>query len=197
MGPLIKGPKFFYYFKFHIEIILIINLIFNFGGNVKIIEANIVDLWKVGKTICVTTNGFIKKNNQGVMGAGNALAIAKEIPNLPSALGRHIRLRGNVVGYIHDRIISFPTKPQFGNYDQVIDKAKRIYKPGQKIPGYHCKSDLKLIEDGIERLNLIIEKQNLDEVYLPLPGVNNGQLSFEEVEPILKKGSEKIIFCKM
>ena len=165
--------------------------------NMNIIKVNIVDLYKTGKIVCVTTNGFIKKNGQGVLGRGNALAMATAIPQLPINLANHIKRNGNVVGPIFKGIISFPVKPAMGNYEQVLDKVRYMYKPGQQIPGYHCKADLKLIEQSMNQLNDFINKFNLEEVYLPLPGTSNGELKFQDVKPILEKGNSKIIYCSL
>lgn len=163
----------------------------------NIIKADIVELHMLGKIVCVTTNGYIKKNNKGVLGRGNALAMATYYPTLPSNLAAHIKQNGHVVGAIGKRIITFPVKPISGNYEQVLDKVKYMYKPGQKIPGYHCKADLKLIEQSMNQLNEFIEKFHFIEVYLPLPGTSNGELSFNDVKPILEKGSSKIIYCSL
>jgi hypothetical protein len=164
---------------------------------VNVIKANIIDLYKIGAIVCVTTNGYIKKNGRAVMGRGNALAMATLYSTLPDNLAAHIKKNGNVVGPILNRVISFPVKPAAGTYDQVLDKIKYMYKPGQKIPGYHCKADLKLIERSLDQLNEFINKYNLEEVYLPLPGCSNGELKFEDIEYILKKGSDKIIYCSL
>ncbi len=163
----------------------------------NIIKANIIDLYKTGEIVCVTTNGFIKKNGQGVLGRGNALAMATAIPQLPANLAAHIKKNGNVVGPIFKRIISFPVKPSFGNYDQVLDKMKYMYKQDQKIPGYHCKASLELIEQSMIQLIDFINKFNLEKVYLPVPGVNNGELKLENVTPILEKGDKRIIYCSL
>ena len=163
----------------------------------NIIKANIVDLYKSGKIVCITTNGFIKKNGQGVLGRGNALAMAQAIPQLPINLGQHIKKNGNCVGPILRCVISFPVKPAAGDYSQVLDKVRYMYTPEQIIPGYHCKASLELIEKSLNQLNELIEKYNLKEVYLPLPGCSNGELKFEEVKSILEKGNNKIIYCTL
>jgi len=163
----------------------------------NIIKANIVDLHKNGKIVCITTNGFIKKNGQGVLGRGNALAMATYYPRLPSNLAAHIKQNGNCVGAIGKRIISFPVKPISGNYNQVLNKVRYMYKPDQIIPGYHCKASLELIERSMDQLIEFIKKFNLEEVYLPLPGTSNGELTLEDIKPILMKGSDKIIYCSL
>ena len=56
----------------------------------NIIKANIIDLWKQNNIVCITTNGFVKKSGEGVLGRGNALAMARTIPTLPKLLGNFI-----------------------------------------------------------------------------------------------------------
>ena len=163
----------------------------------NLIKADIVELHALGKIVCVTTNGYIKKSGSAVMGRGNALAMATIYPKLPSNLAAHIKQNGHIVGAIGKRIISFPVKPISGNYNQVLDKIKYMYKPDQVIPGFHCKADLKLIEQSMKQLNEFIEKYNLEEVFLPLPGCSNGELAFKDVKPTLEKGSSKIIYCSL
>ena len=88
------------------------------------------------------------------MGRGNALAMFQTIPQLPINLAIHIKRNGNVVGPIYKDVIAFPVKPAFGTYEQVLDKVHYMYKPGNQIPGYHCKAELKLIEQSLKQLYL-------------------------------------------
>lgn len=164
-----------------------------------IIRSNIVDLWKQNRIVCVTTNGFVKKNGEAVMGRGNALAMAQTIPELPKLLGNFITKYGNRVGFIYKRsIIAFPVKPVTGNYENLLSHIKNRYKKTNKnIPGFYCKADLNIIETSMEQLNSLIYKFKLEEVYLPLPGCSNGGLKFEDVENILKKGVSQIKFCSL
>ena len=163
----------------------------------EIIKANIVDLWKSGKIVCVTTNGCIKKDRAGVMGRGNALAMAQLIPSLPSNLGAHLIKHGNNVNFIYERIISFPVKPDVGKYTDVLPHMKYRYKETDMIPGWCCKADFNLIKKSLKQLNTLIERENLEEVYLPIPGVNNGNLKIEEVTPILEGGCKQIKICSL
>lgn len=164
----------------------------------NIIKANIVDLWKQGKIVCVTTNGFVKKSGEAVMGRGNALAMAQAIPQLPGNLAAHIKKNGNNVGPIFNRVIAFPVKPVTGNYNQLLFHIQKRYKPtDSNIPGFWCKADLSIINNSMMQLNEFIDKFNLEKVYLPIPGVNNGQLKFEDVKSILEKGSNKITFVQL
>jgi len=83
------------------------------GGKMQIIKANIADLWKQNKIVCVTTNGFVKKNYEAVMGRGNALAMAQTVPELPKLLGNFIIKYGNRVGFIYkDLLLHFLSNQQ-------------------------------------------------------------------------------------
>ena len=158
-----------------------------------------VSLWKNGNVVCVTTNGFVKKSGEAVMGRGNALAMAQAIPELPKLLGSFIKKYTNRVGFIYNRsVINFPVKPSSGNYDDLLPYIQK-YKPTDiiNIPGFWCKADPSIIETSIDQLNDLITKFNLEKVYLPIPGVNNGQLKLEDIKPILKKASSKVIYCSL
>jgi len=162
----------------------------------NILKANVIDLWKQNNIVCITTNGFVKKSGEGVLGRGNALAMARTVPTLPKLLGNFITKYGNRVGFIYERsIICFPVKPVTGNYSQVLSHIKKRYKPTDvNIPGFWCKADLKIIETSLLQLNLLIEKFKVPRVYLPLPGCSNGQLTFQEIKPLLENASDNITF---
>jgi hypothetical protein len=165
----------------------------------NVIKANIVDLWKQGNIVCVTTNGFVKKSGEAVMGRGNALAMAQAIPELPKVLGTFITKYGNRVGFIYNRsVINFPVKPVSGNYNDLLTHIQKRYKETDtNIPGFWCKADQQIIETSINQLNDLIIKFKLEQIYLPIPGVNNGQLKLEDIRNILEKSSNRIIYCSL
>lgn len=140
-------------------------------------KANIRDLWKEGKTVCVTTNGYVRKDGKGVMGRGNAKAMTEVIPDLSYRLGLHIRTRGNIVGFIYQRVIAFPVKPMVtSNKEDVLDRVRYIYKDANVIPGFHCKASLVIMLNSALQLTNLIEKQNINKVYLPVPGIGYGEI---------------------
>lgn len=163
----------------------------------NIIQANIVELWAQGNVVCVTTNGFVKKSGEAVMGRGNALAMAQAIPELPLLLGNFIKKYTNRVGFIYAKsVINFPVKPSYGNYNDLLTHIqKRHNRTDTKIPGFWCKAQPSIIEKSISQLNDLIIKFNLEKVYLPIPGVNNGQLKYQDIKPILEKVSDKVTYC--
>lgn len=126
-------------------------------------ELHPCDIWEKygeGHYICVTTNGFIKKNGECVMGRGCAKQCATRYPWFPLALGSHIRDTGNVVG-VFGRIITFPTKHN-----------------------WFWDSDLELIKESAIQL-LRLSSYVGSEIYLPAPGCGNGKLSWSDVSEAL------------
>lgn len=122
--------------------------------------------------VCVTTNGYIKKDGRGVMGAGIAKRAASIWPDLPSLLGEHLRKNGNHTGVLAEKeyrnakfvVIAVPVKH---NWDQ--------------------QADLGLIERSIQELVKLTDEKGWSKVWLPAPGCGNGKLTWEQVEPILDK----------
>jgi hypothetical protein len=136
------------------------------------------DAWELskGNVLCITTNGFIKKTGECVMGRGIAKEAADRFTSLPKLLGIAIKEYGNNVhflGYYTDKTLdafwylySFPTKHNwFENSDLDL-----IYK-----------SKMQLIKES-ERFS----NHNL-KIYLPRPGCSNGGLNWKlEVKPIIE-----------
>lgn len=113
---------------------------------------------------CVPTNGVRKKNGDAVMGAGLAKAVAGDMPHVPSLLGEHLRVWGNIPCVLEDRWVSFPTKTH-----------------------WRSPSDLVLIEDSAFALQSIADELGWGRVALPHVGCGLGGLSWEnEVRPSLE-----------
>jgi hypothetical protein len=122
----------------------------------------------------ITTNGFIKKNGECVMGRGCALEAAKKWPELPQILGSKITDHGNRVHVLLGRagpdnaLLSFPVKHRW------MEKA-----------------DLELIRASAYQLEHIITEIEWGApdqlvVVLPRPGCGNGGLKWEDVKPVLE-----------
>lgn len=125
------------------------------------------DMWSyLGRkkfVILVTTNGYIKKNGEGVMGAGCAAQAAEQFPDLPRLLGKSLKARGNVLSKLMPDIWSFPVKHDW------FDKA-----------------DLKLIRKSVKALQAYAEKMVDVKFILPRPGCGNGQRKWSEVKKLVK-----------
>ena len=127
----------------------------------EIIRENLWDIYEKGEYIAITTNGFVKKNGEAVMGAGCAKECAERFPWFPKMLGDCLNRQGNIV-HRFGRILTFPVKHDW------FDKA-----------------DLELIRSSM--VDLVLEADRIDlPIYLPKPGCGNGKLKWEDVEPIIK-----------
>lgn len=122
----------------------------------------------------ITTNGFVKKNGEAVMGKGCALEAAQKWPSLPRDLGTLLKSRGN-----HVFLLGAPTK----------EKPYALYS----FPVKHKwteKADIDLIRrsanDLLEVLDPLYPNDEGNVFVLPRPGCGNGQLKWEDVKPILE-----------
>lgn len=137
----------------------------------KEITGNLWDfISKPNVVICITTNGFVKRNGQAVMGRGCAKELADKVSHFPAMLGQAIQKNGNVVqafgatiDCITTQIITFPVKHKW------FDNA-----------------DLLLIEKSAKELKLFADKYNDHTFYLPRPGCGNGNLRWEDVKPVIE-----------
>lgn len=130
-----------------------------------------VDLWSSPGVIVITTNGFVKRNGEAVMGRGCAAEAKQRYPSLPVLLGRLLSAYGNrcFLMTLPDigELITFPVKH---NWYEVADSV--------------------LIERSAKQLVAIADNWGFEEIWLPRPGCGNGKLSWEHVvkpllEPIL------------
>ena len=128
---------------------------------------------KFSDAICLTTNGFVKKDGSAVMGAGNAKQARDIYKRIDYDLGQSIRDYGNNVNiireiYHNDKIIpvmSFPVKYNWWE-----------------------KGNLELLERSTLQLVDLSNSKTWKKIILPRPGCYNGKLSWlSEVKPILKK----------
>ena len=163
----------------------------------------------IGKcnAICITTNGFVKRNGELVMGKGNAGEAAKRYPELAKEAGWVVDTFGNSCNVIkvlkpknskenldvnaYTRLVIFPTKPDHviarRFKSNIVKHAKHLYKPGDYVPGYHAKSDINLIKKSALRLKIQLECFGWSRVIIPKPGCSNGELDWEKVKQVLKE----------
>lgn len=150
---------------------------------------NIWDLAKDYEAVVITTNGFVKKNGEAVMGRGIAKEVVERFPDFPEALGNMITKFGNnVFGFKFDNdpdhwYVTMPVKPIVGPNGE---------------PGWRAKAQLDIIESsahqiagsgdfyGVLRNIEENEKRTITKVLMPRPGCGNGKLTWEEVKPIIE-----------
>lgn len=143
------------------------------------------DIWRIQfrfDAVCITTNGYVKKNGEAVMGRGIAKEASLKYPDFPKRLGYILREFGNVVWpFEFDRwngeadyqelLFSFPVKPIFGPNGEM---------------GWKARADLELIKDSAKQLVSYVDEMHLKGVLLPRPGCGNGGLKWEQVKPVIE-----------
>jgi hypothetical protein len=135
-------------------------------SNMQEMTGNLWDFYSLGEqhVACITTNGFVKRNGECVMGRGCAREARDRFPGLAKLLGDTIKRLGNKV-YVFGtlRIISFPTKHVWWE-----------------------KSDLPLIEKSAQELANFARATPNNIFYLPRPGCGNGRLKWSDVKPAIE-----------
>lgn len=145
--------------------------------------------------LCVTTNGFVKKNGECVMGRGIAKQIATIYPGLPRLLGGIINTRGNMVHPLFDDrgtlIISFPVKPISVKIETESDKCKLVahmkdrIKVGEYAPGWAVQADIAIIKHSARQLSIMANTRNWQDIAIPRAGTGAGERRWADVKPVL------------
>jgi len=119
----------------------------------------------------ITTNGFVKKNGEAVMGRGCALEAKQLFPEIAKTLGDHITKQGNIPA------ILMTVEGEFETYQLVSMPVKHTW---------HEAADPLLIETSAKILRAWADLNDWDTIVLPRPGCGNGQLRWEDVRPVLE-----------
>ena len=151
----------------------------------RYLTGNILDYIGRPDAICITTNGFVTYKGNGVMGMGIAKSMSDKYPELPKALGAHIKRNGNHVGLLMQvhktRLLSFPVKPSsiiMSDPAEVVSHARDKYSIGLPVPGFHCVASVELIERSCKELVAWTDAAKYRHVVLPIPGCGAGELSY-------------------
>ena len=123
------------------------------------------DLWQVEAKYCViSTNGTVSYNGNAVMGKGVALQAHNRYSGLRKLLGQLILTQGNIVHLIpRYNLVAFPTKHHFSK-----------------------RADIDLIQQSVKELTNLAEQHSDCTFAMPVPGIGAGQLSIEQVWPLLR-----------
>ena|SRR3990167_5006344 len=174
------------------------------------------NIWDfIGKVdaICITTNGYVKRDGTCPMGRGIAKEALSRYPKIDKILGLYLKQYGNrpfkLVKEKDTWICSFPTKEAglelslsfcreqefLGKdyIDQVLTWAQGHYRKGDIVPGYHLQSNKALIQASAEKLVLMADKFNWKKIILPPPGCGNGGLSWPTILPFLSCLDDRFI----
>jgi hypothetical protein len=133
------------------------------------------DLWTyTADAVVITTNGYVKKNGQAVMGKGCAAEAANKWPFLPALLGEAIENFGNEV---------FIWTLQDIDEDDELRNNNIITMPVKY--NWWEPADLDLIQKSAVDLKTEADLWHFDTVVMPRPGCGNGGLEWEEVKPVV------------
>ncbi len=140
------------------------------------------DIWKQeADVIVLTTNGYVRRDGQAVMGRGVAQQardmFADRNPPLGKVLGNRLKSSGN---HVHDL-------GQWDEYHIVSFPVKEFWRD---------KANTDLIVRSVEELLRLVEEKGFNTVALVRPGCGNGQLEWKEVEPLLDKLDERFTICE-
>lgn len=128
--------------------------------------------------VVITTNGFVKKNGEAVMGRGIALEAKTFYPWLPKSLGDWIKTAGNTVGIFR---LTLLTGPEY----LITMPVKPIYGPNGE-PGWRAKANLDIIRDSAYYLVAHANNYKLQRILMPRPGAGNGGLNWEKVKEVIE-----------
>ena len=153
--------------------------------------------------ICITTNGTVKSNGHAVMGKGLALQATQRWPSISKTLGSKITIQGHKVLVISPwidlensyAVVSFPTKPASAicsaNKDNIMEKMRYAFKPGDLVPGYHCMATRAILARSCDELLKLTEDSGWLRVALPVPAIGQGGMDRREVMSLLGEKWDK------
>lgn len=134
------------------------------------------DWWQMyADARCITTNGFIKKDGTGVMGAGTAGQAQMRWPYFPEILGERLKDGGN-----HVQIMEYEEDSLFHGKSVAY-----LMFPVKHV--WYEDASLDLIKRSVDELIVLADQHEAwQEILLPRPGCGNGNLMWEEVKPLVE-----------
>lgn len=137
-------------------------------GRTQSMKEVVGDLWKFHvstNVVVITTNGMVKLDGRAVMGRGVAYQALRLFPDIPVKFGKKLTEKGNHVHYFMDEaLVTFPVKHMWWD-----------------------KADLDLISRSADELVELAGRLPGIDFFIPRPGCGNGNLSWDDVKPIIKK----------
>lgn len=142
------------------------------------------ELWKkvaLPAMYVVTTNSFVKINDELVMGRGAARQAVDNIPGIALECGKIIRERK---GDDYSFLVIRPATHNEAGFG--IFQVKRFWGEDAKLP---------LIKNSALKLwSWAMLNQDVN-IRMNYPGIGNGKLSREDVEPLIKRLAEIVTIC--
>lgn len=157
----------------------------------------------VPDAICITTNGFVKKNGEAVMGRGCAAEAAKRFKGLKASFGKKMRKEGNFPHIIAQAeefdLLSFPVKPvsSMCRHDKanVVRHMQNKFNRKDIVPGWACVAELDIIARSARLIRTLVDFKEYKAVVLPRPGCGAGELNWKQVKPVLNEYLDSRYYC--
>lgn len=124
----------------------------------------------------ITTNGYVKKNGEAVMGKGCAKEAATLYPDMPTYLGNMIKLGGNNVHLLKQEYLLYDGAPHL-LWEIVSFPVKDHWQE---------KASYTLINKSVLELVAMANKRKWQHVVLPRPGCGAGGLYWANVRSLIK-----------
>lgn len=147
-----------------------------------------------GSAIAFTSNGVVKTTgDRAVMGKGTALEALNHFPDLDIVLGKAMQKHGNRPFLLarHSSgtaIMNLPTKGTVSHVRSREDAETQVchhmidrFIYPCDVTGWALKSDPDLICYSLVLMQTTLTNLKIDHLYLPIPGIGNGELSREAV----------------
>ena len=159
------------------------------------VQGNMFDELGRADMLCVTTNGFVKRNGHAVMGRGCARTARDMWPGVELQLGEHITLNGNtpcLLGSVDNtEVWSFPVKEGMGicrdDSANVVAHMRSDIGPGENVPGWALVASLSLIRESARLLKAHADGSGFNRVVIPRAGCGAGELTWDTVSPVLRE----------
>ena len=150
----------------------------------------------------ISTNGYVKKNGECVMGRGCAKEIKEAYPDFPKELGDAIKEEGNKVfaftGFSKEPIVTIPVK---GTSGVVLPDRSNVVthcpiQTGKLCYGFWLRADIEIITRSLKQLVELTDKHQWKVVNLPRLGCGHGELDWvTQVEPIMQELLDDRFHC--
>ena len=167
------------------------------------------DLFKSVKAdaICITTNGWTKRDGSCVMGRGCADQAKKRWPGIEHTLGIHLE-RGNhlyLLTHVEGRqivlpvlgrhfevpyhIVSFPVKPVDCSWEDLLPRFQATSTKTSlgRHPGWMSQAKPELIISSAKALSKVADTLSWNGIVIPRPGCGAGGLNWKNIKPLLEE----------
>lgn len=139
------------------------------------------DLWGLARdadAVVITTNGYVNRKGEAVMGRGCALEAKRLHPWLPLRLGAEIRNGGN---HVHHFTIS----PEQGARQWLVTFPVKT--------AWWETASLMLITQSKHELVKLADQYGWTKIVMPRPGCGNGNLVWDVVRPIISRLDDRFV----